>query len=115
MAEQLALPRLVAGLKNGDWQERFEAAFALAQMGNLAKGAVPALVEALADDDPLLRKIASVALGSIGPDALSAISALTEVLLHDDESSIRRLAAMSLSQIECAGGPSGAGASFRRR
>jgi len=93
------LPKVIAGLRSEDWQERFDAAFAIAQMGNLAKAAVPALIEVLADPDVLLRKMASVAMGAIGPDARPAVPNLTNALLHDEEPSVRRLAAMSLSQV----------------
>lgn len=100
MSDLQALPRPIAGLRSDDWQERFDATFALAQMGEDARAAVPALMDLLTDADLLLRKMAVVALGAIGPDARQAVPTLIEVLLHAEEPSVRRLAAVSLGQID---------------
>lgn len=99
MADPLALPKMIVGLKSDDWQERLDATFAVARMGEEAKAAVPALIEILADTDILLRKMAVVAVGAFGRDAGQTVTGLAEVLLHDEESSVRRLAAVSLGQI----------------
>ncbi len=41
MAEPLSLPKLIAGMRSCDWQDRFDATFTLAQMDEEARERCP--------------------------------------------------------------------------
>jgi NADH dehydrogenase len=93
-----AVPKLIDGLKDDDWQIRNQAAVVLGTIGPAAKAAVPALVDALQDEDKYLRTHAAGALGKIGPDAKAAVPALIRAL-RDNEEDVRREVAAALGHI----------------
>jgi HEAT repeat protein len=95
----LALPKLIAGLKNPDRAERFQAAYLIGQLGPRAALAVHPLVDVLLDGDAHVRKMAVVALGDIGTEATPAVAALGRILLNDPEETVRRRAAVALGEI----------------
>ena len=95
---------LVQALASDEWQQREEAAIALAQVAGVKRGAVPALLGALADEQWQVRKAAAVALTTMGPDAAEAVAGLI-VALADEEWHVRRPAAEALAAIGTAAQP----------
>ena len=94
-----AVPRLTELLSPSSHPDnRWSAAFALAQIGPPAAGAVPALAEALDDPDEKLRWYAAFALGEIGPPAAPALPALTRAL-DDYDDDVRFYAARAVGRI----------------
>lgn len=63
-----ALPKLIARLKDRNWQVRQKAAQDLGTIGSAARQAVPALERAAQDSDQEVSQAASAALGSIAPE-----------------------------------------------
>src|SRR5262249_18006048 len=79
VAGDAAVPALTKALRDPDGKVRWQAADALARIGQKAHPAVPALIEELKDKDPGMRAIAADALGGIGEGyARAAIPALQQ-------------------------------------
>jgi hypothetical protein len=98
----VAVPAIVAALRNDIEVVRRAAALALRELGPAAEAAVPALVAALKDDDGIsMRAMAATALGEIGPAAVPALVAA----LKDDDEIVRKFAARVLGEI----GPAASG------
>jgi HEAT repeat protein len=57
-----ALPQLIKGLKDTDWQTRRAAARGLSTMGGKAKAAIPALNSAMRDPNKFVRRAAAAAM-----------------------------------------------------
>ena len=64
--EGKTLTEWTAELKDGDWEQRLMAAWALGEIGPAAAAAVPELVKAVQDEDAWLRMYSAHALGVIG-------------------------------------------------
>ncbi len=77
---------------------RGHAAFALGEIGPVAKAAIPSLVRRLKDRDWPVRREAVWALGQIGPNATPAIPMLVDSL-KDDKDFVRVAAAKALGSI----------------
>ncbi len=92
--DKRAVPGLLVGLRNADWEVRMQTAEALGKIGDAS--AVPGLIQVLQDDDYDIRRTAIEALEQIG-DA-SAVPGLIQAL-QDDDYDIRRTAVKALEQI----------------
>lgn len=77
---------LIAALQDKDIVRRFQAAYALSQMGKEARAAIPALIVALKDPGIGVRGHAAAALGAIGEDAKEAVPILINQLKAQDTS-----------------------------
>ncbi|MCB0324829.1 MAG: HEAT repeat domain-containing protein [Bdellovibrionales bacterium] len=88
--------RLVARLERGAPEQRIEAAYALAQMGSSAGGAVDALGSAIRDPDAQIRAAATAALVQIS--RRDAIKALSDAF-DDRNTAVRLDAAEALDRI----------------
>jgi HEAT repeat protein len=95
---QLALPTLIAGLKEKDATTRQITASVLARMGKGAEPALEELTAALTDEVSEIRFLSAYALGRIGAAAKSAVPALTRALA-DPAVKIRETAAQALAAI----------------
>ena len=108
-----ALPQLVQGLQDPDFQVKMAAAWAISQIGPVAKvgcpishifcekwtlTAVKALTLTLSDADSRVRSLSAVALGQIGPSAASAVPQLNAAL-DDPVAFVRAPAADALGEI----------------
>ncbi len=71
-------------LKSANWEVRYHATKAIAEMGPAAEKAVPALREALRDTESMVREGAVEALATIGPAALPATPDLIRCLDFKD-------------------------------
>ena len=89
------MPALVAVLKDGDSDDRYVVATALARIGPDARAAVPALAVALKDQEPAVRRHAAQALREIGPDSKVAVPELAAAL-KDEHAGVRIIAAQTL-------------------
>ena len=74
------VPALIHKLKDKDEEVRWEATFALVEIG---PAAVPALIAALKDKE--MRRYAASALGAIGPAAKEAVPALIAALKDENQ------------------------------
>jgi HEAT repeat protein len=74
----LAVPSLVAMLKDSQFHVRMAAAFNLARMDQ-GEAALPTLIEALSREDLMMRAYAIWAIGRIGPKGRPAVPALLAV------------------------------------
>ena len=88
--KQLAVPWLIAALKDENLIVRWSAADALGLIGGEAKDSVPALIDALKDENPTVRWSVISALGRIGSDK-SSFSTLIAAL--ENENSFVRVGA----------------------
>lgn len=104
-----AVPQLVAVLRSGSSQARFQAAAALNRLGPDGAGATDALIEVLeGDEDMAVRSNAAVALGAIGPAASAALPALKRAAGNPNErlggnaakAELRVRAQMAIDQIK---------------
>jgi len=102
----------IARLADHDVPKRWQAVYALGQMGPPDAAAVPQLSKLLAqlDEDEYVRGGAAWTLGRIGPDAKAALPLLVESL-EAAELSVRRDSAWALGQI---GSPKALDALLRR-
>ena len=92
------LTEWIAQLKDGDWDERIIAAWALGEIGPAAAPAVPELIKALQDEDQDVRRYAAHALGTIGQET-EAVRAALRRALNDEDEGVREQAAWALEQI----------------
>jgi HEAT repeat protein len=76
----VALPAVIAALKDPDPRVRASAATALGLMGSAAAPAVPRLVAVLKDTEGTVNYSAAEALGRIGPLAAAAVPDLIEAM-----------------------------------
>lgn len=85
-AVSIAVPALIAALRDEDAQVRSSAAFALGRMGDEGLSiAVAALTAALRDEDTQVRRSAAYTLKSIGSPSAPALPALIEALQDEDK------------------------------
>jgi HEAT repeat protein len=84
-------------LKSANWEVRYHATKAIAEMGPTARDAIPALREALSDTESMVREGAAEALGAMGPEALPAAPELIRCLGND--LSLHRVASGALASI----------------
>jgi HEAT repeat protein len=99
----VAIPCLVAALKDGNERIRGEVAQTLGEMGAAAKAALPALAESLKESGERTRMVIAVAIAKIQPSSTEALRVLTLMFSHPDEH-VRHRAAESLREL----GPSAA-------
>jgi hypothetical protein len=105
-AANQAIPALIAALKDGEQDVRFQAVLALKEMGADASNAVPAITRVLADVGVgaqtnsyfYLRAAAASALGKIGPAALDALPELKAALIESN-SYLRGQAAVAVWRV----------------
>jgi len=100
--EGKTLTQWVAELRDGDWEQRLMAAWALAEIGPAAAAAVPELIKALEDQDESLRMYSAYALGAIG-QATDAVRDALQKALKDPDEQVREQAAWALEQLAAAG------------
>jgi phosphoribosyl-ATP pyrophosphohydrolase len=84
---------LITALKDEDFRVRYDASFALGEIG---EPAVEPLIQALKDEDSDVRERAAVALGNIGDKR--AVEPLIQAL-KDEDSDVRERAAVALGKI----------------
>ena len=77
---------LISSLENRDRVVRFQAAFALGEIGPPAKKAVPALIKLLGDPEAVVRLQVTWALVRIAPDCEEAVDAVIARMKDEDES-----------------------------
>ncbi|PYK97465.1 MAG: hypothetical protein DME19_16230 [Verrucomicrobia bacterium] len=94
---EIAIPELLAALRDRNDDVRCHAAWALAQINRESNEVVPALTELLNDADSRVRNRAAVSLGEFGTNAKAAIPALLR-LLNDPQVGIS--ASIALKQID---------------
>ena len=97
-AQQERVDTLIKELGNEDEGLRFDAAWELRGLGEVAVDAVPALIQSLVDESERVRWAAASALGAIGPTASDASAGLVGAL-SDDTESVRATARMALRGI----------------
>ena len=97
-AAQTELPTLIEALDDREPRIRARVAFALGDIGAVARSAVPALIARLMDDNPRVRAGAVRALAKVGADAQVVLPGLAE-RLTDSEIPVRCLAAMALGKL----------------
>jgi HEAT repeat protein len=97
-ARSSTVPELVKQLASSKTDDRYHAAYTLAEYGCAAAPAVPALTRALKDPSSNVRRRAAIALGRIGPRATSAAPALIATL-QDSDPPTRPEAARALAKI----------------
>ncbi|UCD37256.1 MAG: HEAT repeat domain-containing protein [Fidelibacterota bacterium] len=86
--EAVAIPQLIARLKDEDAGTRYHAAHALDQMMGDAEDILPALAEAVLTDQTFgIRRMIAFNLGNAGTIALSAIPTLIEATTSENERS----------------------------
>ena len=95
---RVAVPRLIATLKDESALIRGNAAVALGSIGAEAKDAVPALIDALKDPDFYVRSYAAEGLENIGTEDISDVLAIAE-LLKSENIHVRVDAAETLQRI----------------
>jgi len=94
------LSPLEEGLKDSEAAVRFQCAYALSQMGELAAPAVSSLAEMFRNDTVILnRREAAKAIAAIGPKAANAAETLVSGLA-DPQPGIRQAAALALAQVK---------------
>jgi HEAT repeat protein len=76
---------LEEALSSGDPILRWQAAFALGEIGGPARGVVPALIQALCDGEPNVRWAAAWALGWMAPISKEAVPALGRLLADSSD------------------------------
>lgn len=103
---KLGVEDLIKQLKSDELDERRDASFALARLGQAAEAAVPELAEAISDRDTQVWNEATQALAHLGPKALPALNALLERADSRDEQrryrtayAIGRIGTASLSAV----------------
>jgi hypothetical protein len=96
---RLAVPGLVAALKDSDTFVRANAAITLGFLDEDTELVVPALVQCLSDDQLRVAGAAAKALGRLRGDASSAVPALLQAARSTDEN-VRGNAITSLKQID---------------
>lgn len=96
---RLAVPGLVAALKDSDTFVRANAAITLGFLDENTELAVPALVQCLSDDQLRVAGAAAKALGRLQGDASSAVPALLQAAQSTDEN-VRGNAIAALKQID---------------
>jgi HEAT repeat protein len=114
----LAMPLLVAALKDPEGGMIFAAAETLGQFGAKGQSAVAALIDALSTKTqrteahfdfgynvPVRRDVAR-ALGDIGPSARNAVPALNRVMREDDDRRVQLWAAVAIVRITGQNAPS---------
>lgn len=100
----VAVPELIAGLKDKDEKVRVICAEALGKIAPKtpqAAASVKALIEALKDEYYGVKVEAAKALSEIGPDAKEALAPLTG-LLTDDDKEVARAAERAMNKIKAA-------------
>jgi hypothetical protein len=100
--EGKTLTQWVAELRDGDWEQRIMAAWALGEIGAAAAPAVPVLVEAVGDEDVSVRMYSAHALGAIG-QGTEAVRAALQQALNDPDEDVRAQAAWALQQLAATG------------
>jgi HEAT repeat protein len=80
---KLAIPSLIAKLKDEDKRVRIAVADAMRKIGEL-KAQVPSLIELLEGNDKYICSLSASTLGKIGPAAKAAIPALIKALTDED-------------------------------
>ncbi|HEY2084323.1 MAG TPA: HEAT repeat domain-containing protein [Verrucomicrobiae bacterium] len=96
---RLAVPGLVAALKDSDTFVRANAAITLGFLDENTELAVPALIQCLSDDQLRVAGAAAKALGRLQGDASSAVPALLQAAQSTDEN-VRENAIAALKQID---------------
>jgi HEAT repeat protein len=84
-AGERPVEELVEQLQSSDRQERRDAAWELAELGDAATAAIPALTKALHDDDTQVCAESTRALAGMGPAAEQAIDDLLQRMDTDDD------------------------------
>ena len=96
-----AIPALVAGLNDRNWQMRLSAVSTVGQFGPRARSAVPGLIASLSDSEAYVRSAAAAVLAKIGPASRTVpplIEAYQRELKHGDWT-VSYMIAIALGQI----------------
>jgi len=96
---KIALPALIAALKDSEPNVRGWSAQAIGEIGPNGKSAVPELITLLSNADEGSRNSACIALRGIGPAAKAALPALRNSL-SDPSKDVRQFAELAIKSIQ---------------